>query len=142
MIHPTLQADCFVLGHLPLSYVLLMDDARYPWLILVPDRRDVREIYQLSSDDQVQLARESAQVGEGIMALFQGEKLNIAALGNMVPQLHIHHVVRYSGDQAWPGPVWGKGTRLPYGELARQQRIEQVCRQLSGSDCDFVAQQA
>ena len=106
-LHPRLASDCHPLGDLPLSRVLLLDDSRYPWLILVPRRPDIREIYQLDAADRESLLEESCQVGEFMMRAFKGEKLNIGALGNLVPQLHLHHIVRNSTDPAWPGPVWG-----------------------------------
>ncbi len=113
-IHPQLQKDSIVLGDFPLSRLLLLNDARYPWFILVPRREAITEIYQLSVEDQQQLLRESSQLGQFLMEGFNGDKLNIGALGNMVPQLHLHHIVRYKGDEAWPGPVWGVGTALPF----------------------------
>ncbi|MGC8854254.1 MAG: HIT domain-containing protein [Halothiobacillaceae bacterium] len=84
-----------------------MHDAHYPWLILIPQRSGLRELHELSEDDQFQLMRESSHVARFMTQLFHPEKLNIAALGNLVPQLHIHHIARYSDDPAWPHPVWG-----------------------------------
>jgi diadenosine tetraphosphate (Ap4A) HIT family hydrolase len=114
VLHPQLQKDGIVMGDFPLSRLLLLNDARYPWFVLVPRREGITEIYQLSEADQQQLLRESSQLGRFLMEGFNGDKLNIGALGNMVPQLHIHHIVRYHGDEAWPGPVWGVGTALPF----------------------------
>jgi diadenosine tetraphosphate (Ap4A) HIT family hydrolase len=113
-LHPQLAKDCFVLGELSLCQVLLMNDARYPWFILVPKRADMSEIYQLTATDQQQLAMESSLIGKRVMDLFGGDKLNIATLGNIVPQLHIHHVVRYQADSAWPAPIWGRGEAVAY----------------------------
>jgi len=113
-IHSQLKQDCILLGRLPLSHLLLMNDANYPWFILVPDRDEVTEIYQLSLDDQQQLLAESSLLGQVLMKHFEGDKLNIGALGNMVPQLHLHHIVRYRNDLAWPAPVWGKGVAEKY----------------------------
>ncbi|MEA2094676.1 MAG: HIT domain-containing protein [Pseudomonadota bacterium] len=113
-LHPQLQADCLLIGRFPLCRLLLMRDANYPWFILVPDREDVSEIYQLSADDQVQLTRESSRLAAILAERYQADKINIAALGNMVPQLHIHHVVRYRDDPAWPAPVWGQVPARPY----------------------------
>lgn len=93
-----------------------MNDSRYPWCILVPRREDLREVYELDREEQVQLWQESALLGRAMMEAFGGDKLNLAALGNLVPQLHIHHIVRYRDDAAWPGPVWGVGTALAYEE--------------------------
>lgn len=106
-LHPTLENDSVVLGDYPLCRVLLIKDKQYPWLVLVPRRDGVREIYELTEDDQQQFWRESAELGRELMRVFDGDKLNIGALGNMVPQLHVHHIVRYAKDPAWPGPIWG-----------------------------------
>lgn len=103
-----------MIGDFPLSRLLLLNDARFPWFILVPRREGISEIYQLDEAEQQQLLRESSQLGRFLMESFNGDKLNIGALGNIVPQLHLHHIVRYEGDEAWPGPVWGGGTPLPF----------------------------
>ncbi len=113
-LHPQLAADCIELGRFPLCHLLLMNDSQYPWFILVPDRDDIREIYQLDDADRAQLLRESCLLGEFLMRHFAGDKLNLAALGNQVPQLHLHHIVRYRSDPAWPGPVWGKLPPVAY----------------------------
>lgn len=113
-IHPQLRQDCIQLGHFPLSHLLLMNDTNYPWFILVPDRDEITEIYQLSLEDQQQLLAESSFLGLVLMKHFKGDKLNIGALGNMVPQLHLHHIVRYRNDPAWPAPVWGRGVAEKY----------------------------
>lgn len=115
-LHPTLENDSIVLGDLPLSRVLLIKDSQYPWLVLVPRRESIREIYELSSADQQQFWHESAELGKALMHVFDGDKLNIGALGNMVPQLHIHHIVRYINDPAWPAPIWGKHPMYNYTE--------------------------
>src|SRR5204862_7582349 len=99
-----------------LCRLLLMDDAHYPWFILVPRRAGLREIYELDEADQSQLLRESVALGRAAMRAFAGDKLNVAALGNVVPQLHVHHVVRQIGDAAWPAPVWGKVAAKRYGD--------------------------
>jgi diadenosine tetraphosphate (Ap4A) HIT family hydrolase len=113
-LHPRLQQDCLLLGHFTLCRLLLMRDANYPWFILVPDREDISEIFQLSGEDQVQLLRESSRLSAVLVERFHADKLNIAALGNVVPQLHVHHVVRYRDDPAWPAPVWGHAPARPY----------------------------
>jgi diadenosine tetraphosphate (Ap4A) HIT family hydrolase len=113
-LHPALKKDCIELGQLELCRVLLMNDSQFPWLILVPKRENITEIHQLSTTDQQQLIRESSFIAEKLAGLFQADKMNIAALGNMVPQLHIHHVVRYKTDKAWPAPIWGKSDAVVY----------------------------
>ncbi|ATX81267.1 Diadenosine tetraphosphate (Ap4A) hydrolase [Mariprofundus ferrinatatus] len=123
ILHPQLEKDCFVVGQLPLCAVLLMNDSNYPWFILVPQREGVTEIHQLPEADQQQLIRESCMFASVIEKEFGADKINIAALGNMVPQLHIHHIVRYKTDPAWPAPVWGKFPASPYDE----ERSRQIC---------------
>ena len=103
-----LAADTTVLGNFSLSQVLLSKDANYPWCILVPRCEGVTEIYQLTEQNQQQFLVESSHLAQVLMGVFKGDKMNIAALGNVVAQLHIHHIVRYRDDIAWPGPVWGK----------------------------------
>ncbi|MDX1754839.1 MAG: HIT family protein [Marinobacter sp.] len=124
-LHPRLSADTRSLGTSRLCDIRLMNDVAWPWVLLVPRRSGVREIYELSVDDQAQLWRESAVLGEGMMRVFGGDKLNVAALGNMVPQLHLHHIVRQVGDPAWPGPVWGRQPPTPY-EPAELEHCLQV----------------
>jgi len=114
ILHPQLEKDCFVIGRFPLCALLLINDASYPWFILVPQREGITEIHQLTEEDQQQLMRESSMLAACIEKEFNADKINIAALGNMVPQLHIHHIVRYKVDPAWPAPVWGKLEAVPY----------------------------
>lgn len=122
-LHPRLTADCEVLGRLTLCRVLLMNDTQYPWCILVPERVGVSEIHQLEPEDRLSLIEESAWLGERLLAHFGGDKLNVAALGNRVSQLHLHHVVRYRDDAAWPGPVWGRLPARPYEPAALTARV-------------------
>jgi diadenosine tetraphosphate (Ap4A) HIT family hydrolase len=113
-LDPRLEQDSLVLGRLALSRVLLMDDSRFPWLILVPERAGVTELLQLDRQDRHQLMDEIV-VAQGVLStLFGPDKLNLGALGNLVPQLHVHVVARFVSDAAWPGPVWGAGPRVPY----------------------------
>lgn len=138
MIHPTLKNDCLLLGCLPLCHVLLMNDANYPWCILVPDREGVSEIYQLSPDDQQRLTTESSALGECLMQIFNGDKLNIGALGNVVPQLHVHHIVRYRTDPTWPAPVWGKLPGKAYTDQKMSEIRNKICENL-GKWIEFTA---
>jgi diadenosine tetraphosphate (Ap4A) HIT family hydrolase len=101
-----------------------MKDANFPWIILVPQRADISEVFQLDPDDQEQLIWESSFVAERLMSAFQGDKMNIAALGNVVPQLHIHHVVRSESDPAWPNPVWGAVPAKAYLTSDLDRRVE------------------
>lgn len=122
-LHPQLAADTVAVGDLPLCRLLLLNDSRYPWTILVPRRSGLREIYELDELDRAQFWRESALLSRALMAAFKGDKLNVAALGNIVPQLHIHHIVRFKGDDAWPAPVWGKHPPRPYAPDAMTRQI-------------------
>ena len=128
-IHSQLADDCIVLGHLPLCHLLLMNDSQFPWFILVPARSDIREIYQLERADQRQLLDESCSLSEFLMQVYAGDKLNVAALGNQVPQLHLHHIVRYTTDAAWPAPIWGKFAPKAY----RPAAIEDIRTLLSAA---------
>jgi diadenosine tetraphosphate (Ap4A) HIT family hydrolase len=122
-LHPQLAKDCHRLGHFELGLLLLMNDAQYPWFILVPQRAGLREIYELDETGQALLLRESTALSRALMAAYQGDKLNIAALGNMVPQLHLHHIVRHAGDPAWPAPVWGRHPARAYTAEELAQRL-------------------
>ena len=125
-LDPRLAQDTFPVGDFPLCRLLMMNDASYPWFILVPRRAGVREIYQLEQRDQQQLLKESSQLSEALHRLFQADKLNIAALGNQVRQLHVHVVARFEHDAAWPRPVWGMATAHPYSPEQLVQRIERL----------------
>ncbi|MGO1343298.1 MULTISPECIES: HIT domain-containing protein [Chromohalobacter] len=114
--HPRLAADSHYVADLSLCQVRLNDDARYSWLVLIPRRDDIREVYELSADDQATMWQEATEVGRRLMAHHDGDKLNLATLGNQVAQLHLHVIVRHQGDAAWPGPVWGQGTPQPYDD--------------------------
>jgi diadenosine tetraphosphate (Ap4A) HIT family hydrolase len=125
-LHPQLARDCRLIGDLTLCRALLLDDARYPWVVLVPRLASVREIYELDRVARVQLMEESCRVGHWMMQAFAGEKLNVGALGNLVPQLHLHHVVRRADDPAWPGPVWGHSAAVPYEPLEGERMLSQI----------------
>lgn len=129
-----LQRDTVIVGRFPLSLLLLNKDANYPWCILVPARLAIQEIYELAARDRQQLLDESCRLGAALTKLFSPDKLNIAALGNVVPQLHLHHIVRYRSDPAWPAPVWGAVPPLDYpaGELLERRRL--IADYLAGED--------
>ncbi|WP_018981351.1 HIT domain-containing protein [Salinimonas chungwhensis] len=118
-----LAADTFLVGDLPLCRVLLMNDQQFPWVILVPRREDARELFELSEQDQLAFMQESSQVCQTLNKLFEPDKLNVAALGNVVAQLHIHHVARFQNDIAWPAPVWGRQPAVTYSDAQKTQRI-------------------
>lgn len=113
-LHPKLEADTKQVLDLPLSRVLLMNDSRYPWLMLVPRRPDTREIHGLDAADRFQLMEEIAGCAAALERETNAFKMNVGALGNMVPQLHVHVIARFENDPAWAGPVWGVGTAVPY----------------------------
>ncbi len=113
-LHPRLKEDCIAIDRFPLCRLLLMNDCNYPWFILVPERADIREVHELPDADQIRLIGESSCLSRWLAESFKADKINVAALGNMVPQLHWHVIVRYATDPAWPGPVWGKSPAKPY----------------------------
>jgi diadenosine tetraphosphate (Ap4A) HIT family hydrolase len=125
-LHTQLAKDCVTIGDLPLSRVLLMNDANYPWLVLVPRRADSVELFQLPRLDQQQLLDEITQVSAALAGHFRADKMNIAALGNVVPQLHVHIIARYSDDPAWPRPVWGAVPARPYSDDALPIRVADI----------------
>ena len=137
-LHPQLAKDCHELGRFDLCHLLLMNDANYPWFILVPDVADVTEIYQLFQSDQEQLMRESSLLARMLSESFNADKVNIGALGNIVPQLHIHHIARYKADPAWPAPVWGKAAAVPYEDTALAEIKEKVRGFLASAGCVVV----
>ncbi len=113
-LHPQLEKDCFILGEFKLCTLLMLNDANYPWFILLPNREDISEIHQLPETDQQQLMTESMYFSRCLEQVFRPDKLNIASLGNMVPQLHIHHIARFRADACWPAPVWGAAKPIHY----------------------------
>jgi predicted alpha/beta hydrolase family esterase/diadenosine tetraphosphate (Ap4A) HIT family hydrolase len=129
-LDPRLASDSVRVGESELSLLLLMNDRRYPWLILVPKRAGISELDELSAQDQARLIQESSLLSSVLRREFDADKLNIGALGNVVRQFHLHHVARNLGDPAWPNPVWGHSPREPYApvELAR------VRERLGGSE--------
>ena len=136
-LHPDLSRDGVYLGRFPLCQVLLINDSAYPWFVLVPQRENIRDTIDLSEADYKSLWAESRALSTAIMNLFDGQKLNVAALGNITPQLHLHHVVRYASDAAWPGPIWGVQSLTPY----QGHQIEEIRTQLAGANIpEFSAQ--
>ena len=121
-----LENDTFFVCDLPLCRVLLMNDSQFVWLILVPRIEGVTEIIDLSEAQQQQLTVESAQVSRALQLLFNPDKLNVAALGNVVSQLHIHHIVRYKEDVAWPKPVWGAQPTVAYSSDAVEALVNKL----------------
>lgn len=129
-LHPQLAQDSIVVCDLTLCRVLLANDCQYPWLILVPMRNDIKEVIDLSEQEQALMWLESAKVSKMMKSCYKPDKLNIAALGNMVPQLHLHHVARYTSDAAWPAPIWGLHPAQPYPEHQIEQIVADIKAQL------------
>ncbi len=113
-LHPQLASDTVPILELGLCTILLMNDQTYPWIVMVPRRPDLREMHDLSPGDQLLLMGEITQASKAVQRLFGADKMNVAALGNMVPQLHVHVIARFEHDPAWPGPIWGKVPAVAY----------------------------
>jgi diadenosine tetraphosphate (Ap4A) HIT family hydrolase len=126
-----LERDTFPIGDMPLCHVLLINDANYPWVLLVPRRRGVVEITELDYIEQAQLIGEIAQAARSLKVLTACDKINVAALGNVVPQLHVHVIARSRFDAAWPRPVWGTVPARPYEEPAKQKLLSALRQRLS-----------
>jgi diadenosine tetraphosphate (Ap4A) HIT family hydrolase len=130
-LHPQLARDTVPVGDLPLSHLLLMNDANYPWLILVPRRANVSELIDLSADERTQLMNEIARAAQALKDITTCDKLNVAALGNMVAQLHVHVIARRKNDPAWPKPVWGAVPARAYEAATMQKLLTRLREQLS-----------
>jgi len=131
ILHDKLAEDTFEVLTLQISRLLLMNDARYPWLILVPQVCDMRDLHNLSSDEYLAVTNEITRVLEVLESVTKAHKMNVGALGNMVPQLHIHIIARQTNDAAWPGPVWGVGEAQPYSQDDADTLIQQIASKLS-----------
>lgn len=125
-LHPQLADDTHPVAQWHLSDLRLMDDANHPWLILVPRVEGASELIDLTESQQAELTREIATASRALKAVFKPHKLNVAALGNVVPQLHVHVIARFEHDIAWPRPVWGMASAKPYSPEALVERIERL----------------
>ncbi len=130
-LDPRLQNDTIRVGDFPLCRLLLMNDSTYPWFILVPRREGSREIHHLAENDQLQLWKESSSLAQWMESTFNFDKMNVAALGNVVSQLHLHHVGRCTDDPTWPGPVWGQHPAKPYAADEIERIKQQAGRGLA-----------
>lgn len=130
-LHERLDADTFKVCDLELCQLLLINDTTYPWLVLVPRREDAVEITDLSTEEQALLMLEMSKVSVILQKMTGAEKMNVAALGNMVPQLHIHVIARFKNDPAWPAPIWGKSEAMPYGENIKTEFIKALSEKLT-----------
>jgi diadenosine tetraphosphate (Ap4A) HIT family hydrolase len=125
-LHPRLEADSLFIKDLALCQLRLIKDANYPWVMLIPRRADMTEIYQLSDDLQLLLMREISIVSKAMQALTHADKMNVAALGNAVPQLHVHVIARFKNDVSFPNPVWGQVAAHPYQNGADHALISRL----------------
>ncbi len=125
-LHPQLRHDAETIGDLALSRVLISNDGNYPWLLLVPRRAGASEIVDLDASDQRQLMYEIAMVSAALKAITACDRLNVAAIGNLVPQLHIHVIARRRDDPAWPKPVWGAVPARPWDPVARERLVTAI----------------
>ncbi|WP_350575893.1 HIT domain-containing protein [Pseudomonas sp. HY2-MNA-CIBAN-0224] len=132
-----LQEDTWLIGDFPLCRLLLSNDSNYPWFILVPRREGISELFQLDDVDQQLMWAETTALAGVLKELFTADKMNVATLGNVVSQLHMHVIARYASDAAWPGPVWGKHPAKPYSE-ADVQVIRDKLKTVLDADFTFV----
>ncbi len=130
-LHPRLAADTLPVGRLALSDVLLMNDSRYLWCILVPRLENLRDFHDVPPAHKAAFLEEIDRTSATVQALAGAYKMNVAALGNMVEQLHVHVIARHDGDPAWPGPVWGVGEAVPYDPAAASARVKELRAALS-----------
>lgn len=137
-LHSRLAEDSIVIGRFDLSLLLLSKDANYPWCILVPQVEDVFEIHHLSEEEQMQLMRESCRLSEVMTSVFDAHKMNVATLGNVVRQLHVHHIARFEEDPAWPQPIWGKLPATSYSTDKLVERIKRLQNALVGEGFSLV----
>ncbi len=137
VLDPQLESDSVFVADLDLCQVRLMDDSRFGWLLLIPRRGGLKDLTDLTQDERAEAMEEVAACGEALKTVETCDKLNVASLGNMVPQLHIHVIARQQGDAAWPGPVWGAGERVHYSEEAREAlaaRLESLLLEGDGAE--------
>ena len=130
VLHPQLEADTVFVADWALSRVLLMNDARYPWVVLVPRRAGLVELFDLAHAERLVLIEEIARAAKGLMALARAAKINVAALGNQVPQLHVHVVARRKTDASWPKPIWGSGQPLGYTAPEAEALVRRLQKEL------------
>jgi diadenosine tetraphosphate (Ap4A) HIT family hydrolase len=129
-LHPQLARDTIAIGDLALSRVLVVNDANWPWLLLVPRRPDASEIIDLDEVERAQLMTEIARVARALKEVTACEKLNVAALGNVVPQLHVHVIARRSGDAGWPKPIWGVAPPLAHDARELERFVSAIKRKV------------
>ena len=123
--------DSDLIATLDLCQLRIQNDSRWPWLVMVPQRADMTEIFELSEADQAHLSAEVNQVSAALKATTGATKINVGALGNIVRQLHVHVIARFEGDANWPGPIWGYGSAEPYDGEKRQALMNRLMEKLS-----------
>ena len=133
-LNETLKNDSIVLGEFPLTLLLRIKDDNYPWYILVPKVDAIKEIYELSDSERKQFYQESHDLSLALKNHYKADKLNIASIGNMVPQLHVHHIARFKDDPSWPKPVWGT---LPMKEIDKEKFLEDSEKLISLLNLEF-----
>lgn len=138
VLNSKLAQDTLLIGDMKISRLLLMNDANYPWLILVPRKPDLVELTDLSIAEQMEVLQEINLLGKILKEEFSAHKLNIAALGNVVRQLHIHVIARFENDASFPKPVWGNSVIKPYEEKAAQEIINKIKLKISAQN-GFIA---
>ena len=130
-LDPLLKKDSIFIMELPLSKLVLMNDANFLWFLLIPRRENIHEIFELCDQDLLQLNKESNFLLKELKEHYKAKKMNVANLGNMVPQLHIHHIVRYEDDLAWPGPICGRHETKVYSDLEKEIIVEEARKLMS-----------
>lgn len=134
-LHERLAADTVTITDWPLCRVLMMDDSTYPWLVLVPRRHGVTEIHELDAADRAVLVEEMAEAARRLHHHSGADKMNVAALGNVVPQLHVHVIARFTGDAAWPKPIWGVVPVSRFGAAERDAKVADLRQLFEESGC-------
>ncbi|MBL4739429.1 MAG: HIT domain-containing protein, partial [Sneathiella sp.] len=129
-LHPRLKADTILIQKLTVSSLYLLNDSRYPWVVIVPERDALTELHDLTPADYTAVMEEVRHLSRVLFDCFNPKKINVGALGNLVPQLHIHIIARQIEDHAWPGPVWGVGEAIPYTQKSCEQCISEIRQKL------------
>lgn len=137
-LHPQLKQDSIFCGRFELCQLRMINDRQYPWFVLVPEINEITEIFQLEKQLQIQLFEESSFLAIRLQSVYQADKLNIASIGNIVPQLHLHHIVRYQSDKAWPAPIWGKYPAIRYQPDEIKLQLERI-KNILGSNLNTTA---
>ena len=133
ILNDRIENDTAQITDLPLSAVRLIKNKTYPWLVLVPQKHGITELHQLEWNDQVQLLKEINMASDILERLYSPDKLNVATLGNMVPQLHLHVIARTKNDPAWPGPVWGHDSFEAYDDEGLADTIKRLKQEFAGA---------